>query len=219
MLLQIEEHHRQTCSLIFRWIALAFRPLKLLELATAIGSRPPNDLINEEQIIRDQIALCGPFLRISGHDNAEDVEINLVHESLKYYLLRGQPDDNPILESFRVQREENHMKLCQICLDYTERHSMEYFRSRFEDYLPLVLDYNYCPRFPLLHYAAKFWPGRGRCSSIYADGMFDTFREFFKETSNLRDCWFKGYQRRDIKCHTLLNAASYCDILRWWNGP
>ncbi|KAI0451983.1 hypothetical protein F5B21DRAFT_516384 [Xylaria acuta] len=87
MLLQIKGNRRQHTALILRWATFAVRPLSLqLVAATGIQSSP---LINAEQAARDEIALCGPFLKV--HED----KITFVHQSAREYLLRIDRDSHP----------------------------------------------------------------------------------------------------------------------------
>jgi NACHT domain len=81
MLRKIESNRRYTSSMILRWITMAFRPLTLQELAAAIGIQPSSTLITPEQAVRDQVTLCGLFLKVQGQG------LGLVHQSAKDYLL------------------------------------------------------------------------------------------------------------------------------------
>jgi hypothetical protein len=110
MLLQIESSRRRSSSVILRWVTMAIRPLTLQELAAIIGVQS-SAFITTEQAVRDQIAFCGPFLKVHEH------EVALVHQSARDYLLREEPAGNPVLGEFRIRPEEAHLELALTCFD------------------------------------------------------------------------------------------------------
>ena len=181
MLLQIESSQRQTTSLLLRWVTMALRPLTLKELAAAIGIGS-SALISSNRAIRDQVALCGSFLKIREH------EVGLVHQSAKDYLLRENPDDNPLLEQFRIKPEEAHFELARTCFAYIQNGVLANG--------PLDLtDAQQLRDFPLLKYAVLCWPEHARYSSKYAEEMFDPSGPFFQKKSPLRKNWWQTYHR------------------------
>src|SRR6266480_733006 len=165
MLLQIESSRRPTSSLILRWVTMAIRPLKLEELAAAIGIQP-SALISTEQAIRDQVALCGPFLKL------HEQEVGLVHQSARDYLLRKEPDSNAILEEFRIKPEEAHLELARTCFNCI-------VHSSLQD-TPLDLeDESWSQQSPLLAYAVFHWPEHARCCSTLGVELIHFSRSFF----------------------------------------
>ncbi|KAJ5169209.1 uncharacterized protein N7482_004803 [Penicillium canariense] len=200
MLLGIEGSQQEVCSRILRWVTMALRPLTLQELAAAIGTQS-SDLISGDQAIRDQIAFCGPFIKI------DKQEVGLIHQSARDYLLRENCDSNPILETFRINAEETHFQLAQACLDCIGNSRLRY--------VPLhSLDAPQDP--PLLSYAVFHWPEHARCSA-YTDAIFDTSRPFFQKKSPLRSNWCKAYGNHlsNIRNVPLIHIASYFGITSW----
>src|SRR4029077_16979616 len=106
-----ESSQRYTSSVTLRWITMAFRPLTLQELSAAIGIRPSSTLITPEQAIRDQVALCGLFLKV------QEQGVGLVHQSARDYLLQKGSDSDPDLDDFRINPEEAHLELGQTCFN------------------------------------------------------------------------------------------------------
>ncbi|KAH8702685.1 hypothetical protein GQ44DRAFT_597186, partial [Phaeosphaeriaceae sp. PMI808] len=153
MLLQIPSEWRDTTSKILRWVTLAQRPLQLQELAAAVGTQPSPPL-TVEQAIRDEIALCGPFLKV------QEQQVSLVHQSARDYLVRKEHDSDAVLEEFRIELENAHLVLTQICLDCIAQSGLQH--------APLALDNKSCSQeSSLLMYAAFHWPEHAKsCSSL-----------------------------------------------------
>ncbi len=172
MLLQVENSRRRVSSLILRWVTMAIRPLTLPELAAVVGIQSSTH-ISSNQAIRDQITLCGYFLKI------QHQEVSLVHQSARDYLLRENPDDSPILEEFRIKPEKTHFELARVCLDYIQKSILLH--------KPLDIEISLPEESPLLSYAALYWPEHARCCSLYAKDIFDLSRPFFQKKSALRD--------------------------------
>ncbi|KAH7069998.1 NACHT and ankyrin domain protein [Paraphoma chrysanthemicola] len=111
MLSQILPDRRKLSKDILDWVTMATRPLKLRELAAAVDIKPASSLIDEEHAVRDAVSACGPFLKI------DDEVITLVHQSARDYLLRETPDDDSVLESFRIKPNVTHLKIAQTCFE------------------------------------------------------------------------------------------------------
>lgn len=155
MLLQIESGHRRTSSIILRWVTMAFRPLTLQELGAAIGTRSPYDLITIEQAIRDEIALCGPLIKI------QEQGVGLVHQSARDYLLRKEPESNLDLEEFRIKPQATHLELARTCFNCVMQSGLQYTRPNPDDGSSSRAS-------PLLNYAMLHWPEHAKCCSMLA---------------------------------------------------
>ena len=202
MLLQIESSRRRISSLILRWVTMAVRPLTLQELAAVIGIQS-SAFITTEQAVRDQIAFCGPLLKVREH------EVTLVHQSARDYLLREEPARNPVLEEFRIKPEEVHLQLARTCFDCIEHSALQH--------APLdITDASYLPESPLLLYAALHWQEHAMCCSRYAKELLDLSRPFLQKESVLRSNWWEAYRKRDawlkVSSLPLLHMASYLGI-------
>jgi hypothetical protein len=64
MLLQIPARHREVSQAILRWVTMAVRPLRLDELATAVGLQPRHPQLTTVEVVRDAVTRCGPLLKI-----------------------------------------------------------------------------------------------------------------------------------------------------------
>jgi len=208
MLLQIESRRRRTSSGILLWVMMAIRPLTLQELAAAIGIQS-SALITIEQAVRDQVALCGPFLKL------RDQEVGLVHQSARDYLLRKEPDSDSVLEDFRIKPEEAHLELARTCFDCIEHSALQY--------RPLDFDNGSCSQEPpLLKYAALYWPEHARCCSTRVIELFnlsESLRSFFQTDSSLRKNWWETYTRAKpwprLSAPPVLHIACSFGIVPW----
>lgn len=105
MLQRLPSKKLTTIKSDLHWVALAIRPLSLIELADAINWP------EQEQTFRDFVEACQPFLSIQ-HE-----KVVLVHQSARDYLLREIPDHDAILESVRITRVDEQLPLAKRCID------------------------------------------------------------------------------------------------------
>jgi hypothetical protein len=108
----IRFHQRETSLQILGWVVLACRPLGLPELASAVNCRPLHGWLTVEETIAEQIALCGPLLRV------EDQKVGLVYDSARdYLLLLWQSNEDGLDRDFRVDVEVLHLRISKTCID------------------------------------------------------------------------------------------------------
>lgn len=205
---QMESDEKNIMSDILRWVTMAVRPLTLQELALAIAL---STAISDEQVIRDQITLCEPILKIEG------LKVKLVHQSVGDYLRWEKPDDDPILENFRIKAPKAHAQIAKTCLKYIENSDLRYEDLNIEDASVLQ-------KSPLLNYAALHWLEHARYSSMYGNEDYQLSRPFFCKESPVRTHWWKAYINSEQQRFNgegpwawenslrLLNVASYIGI-------
>ncbi|KAF3394005.1 putative ankyrin repeat protein [Penicillium rolfsii] len=165
---------------ILRWVTVALRPLTLQELTTAMALTTE---VTDVRVIRDQILICEPILKIQSDD-----QVNLVHQSAREYLLREKPDDDPKLEGFRIKAEEAHAQLGRTCLDVVERSNLSHKRLDLENRSTLQNS-------PLLKYAALYWPEHLGRSSTYSENDLSLSRPVFRKGSPLLMNWWYSYMK------------------------
>ena len=183
MLLQIKPERRQTIATILRWVVLAVRPLTVSELSIAI-KQPDHDRDNDnvvaftqEEVTRDQILNCGFLLRIT-----EDT-VDLVHQSVKDYLLRKTSDSNAELEAFRIKEDKGNLELARKCFYYLQDVALV-GEPAVED--PKTFRMSPARReglleeFLLLRYAMQYWPMHARALNN-KDGIFDVSQPFYQD--------------------------------------
>ena len=208
ILLGIEVGHRKIAARILRWVVMAVRPLTLSELSAVIEPtvEPPTGF-TRERVTKDQVSYCGSFLMIKGY------EVNLIHQSAKDYLLRGDCGSNPKLTDFRMDEKAGNHEIVRKCLQY------------LEDNLRAIGDMDgrriisHFEAFPLLSYATRHWHRHAR-SLPSSDDVFDLSRLFYRKDSPIRELWLKinhdlakdPYDTSPISSK-LLHVASYFDIL------
>ena len=186
MLLQIDDHRRETVAKILLWVVMAVRPLTLSELSAAIETdvRPSIGLSCDE-VIRDQVAFCGHFLTIKYN------EVSLIHQSAKDYLLRKSPDSNPNLKIFRIAEETGNLEIARKCLAYLQDGALTggevNLNCRY-----WAKDAAHLKAFPLLSYAALHWPEHTR-SLTSSEDIVDLSYPFYDKRSLARDSWLKTY--------------------------
>ncbi|KAI4691037.1 uncharacterized protein J4E88_002514 [Alternaria novae-zelandiae] len=149
MLLAISEHERDKVMAILQWITTTFRPLSLVELATAVGTMPARGQTLEEAI-KDEVAYAADLLTIATRvdkDNHEMVRtsVTLVHSSLLDFL-QNVSEYDPDLRTFRLQAAATHDRLTRRLFDY-QYQILQSFDSvqnddvRFEDLNGLDRDF------------------------------------------------------------------------------
>ena len=202
MLLGIPPDQRDSARTLLQWAAFAVRPLRLQELAAAMST--PESLPRSEvkEAVRDLVMLCGPLLRTeepreTPQQDGEIVggqEISLVHQSVRDYLLRSDPDSHAVLETFRFDREIIHLQLAQRCLDYMRSRTLQ-----LEEYQLLdATETQHWLENPLLEYAALYWPQHANQSQALATKLYQSHNFFRPKEKALRVAWW-----------------DYCEIKRW----
>jgi ankyrin repeat protein len=198
MLLRIPPSQRDSARTLLQYVAIAVRPLRLLELATTIPLPKSLSQMELEQATRDLIILCGPLLRTEEpkEEPETDVEIvqghevNLVHQSVRDYLLRSQRDSNAVLETFRFDKATMHLQLAQRCLDCLEQKELQRGEPpRLENLLP---------------YAMLHWPEHAKNSSALATKLFKSHKFFQPKNHALRGIWWEFYGYRLIRAYRII---------------
>ena len=218
MLLQIKPERRQTIVQILRWVVVAARPLTVSELSIAI-KQPDHDHDNDhtvpfsrEEVMRDHILSCGFLLSIT-----KDI-VDLVHQSVKDYLLRKISDPNAELEAFRIKEGEGNLELARRCFYYLQDVALvdeqpvenpQTFKMKSERRQGLPKE------FPLLSYAMQYWPMHASALN-HKDDIFDVSQRFY-EDPKFCAIWrrmysdFDGTKGQRIPLN-LLHIASYFNL-------
>jgi hypothetical protein len=162
MIHKIAPDKLRMCTSILSWVALAERSLTVDELANAVGWPVPSQL-TPDQAAQDYISLCKYLISIQGG------KVILVHQSVKDYLLRTQPDDDRFLESARIKVAESHLAMADRCLKALESRSA------------------------LVDYANLFWPEHAKQCGKLARRWIAKNDRFFGERSKSRKGWWQTY--------------------------
>jgi hypothetical protein len=174
IILRIPEEHRENSFKILKWVVLARRPLSLAELAAATGLVKSLSGMHEEQHIRDEIALCGPFLVLEG------TSVDLVHASARDYFLREEADIHPVLEAARIKQENAHLEMARVCIECISHSTLQ--AAPCSD-LSSEDD-------PLIEYAIHGSFYHLVRSGEYANELYYSYSSFFLGDSNLRNNWW-----------------------------
>jgi ankyrin repeat protein len=206
MLHQIPAGHRKISSRILQWVTMALQPLTLLEIATAIGLETSSPLISLEHATKDEITLCGSFLKVQGP------EVTLIHQSVRDYILDQKSQNDPVLETFRIKSNEAHFEMAQICLQFIKQSSLQ--QSPLSHWVQRGEP-------PLLRYAARHWLKHAASCSDLTVKLFESTQHFFTYNRRLRENWWKvylGYHyywRSHIETPPLLHLACDLEIVPW----
>lgn len=211
MLLQFPSHRRETIATILRWVVMAVKPLTLSELSTAIGNTVETSFgLSCEEVMLEQVRNCGHLLTMI--DARGRQKVNLVHQSVKDYLLRETCDPMPELEFFRIKKDAANLEIAKHCLDYLQSGSLA------EGEVDSHREFRRLKEFPLLEYAVCHWNKHARCLSDPNLDIFDLSHPFYAETSLPRESWLSTYWHLMIyaprpRSFTLLHIASYFGIV------
>ncbi|KAF5532799.1 NACHT ankyrin domain-containing protein [Fusarium mexicanum] len=207
MLHQIDSTYHYTTACILKWIAITMRPLTLDELAYATGK--------DVEEMADMIAICQPLLKIT------DDRVLFIHQSAKGYLLRDEPDDDPIAETFRIEASKCHGEIAHKCLQVLEQSCLQregLSRMSFDhDTMAAELQLE-CD---LFKYANLHWTIHARLSPKGAKHLFNFDRPFFKKSSGIRKTWatFNGVLSQRIHMASFLGNVPWLQALREEAGP
>jgi hypothetical protein len=209
---RIPEHAVPLVSALFNWVISAHEPLTLNELATALmqmGFIAPNPV----EMVRQGIAACSTMLAI----NNETGEVHTKHTSVADFLADKTDSwvSDPSLHRFHVNVEAFNGEIARICLRYLEQgcfNAGSVAPADGDKYSQRIAQY------PLLPYAAKFWPEHFRTAT---QPYLDLSTPFFAKKSPVRKHWWLFYYavtttkaaimapRGDF---TLLHMAAYLNL-------
>jgi len=174
--------------------------LTLSELGVAIGTQP-SVFFSYEEVVKAEVETCGSFIKFQ--NNSENVEVGLVHLSVKDYLLRKTKDLNPELELFRVQEKAGNLEIATKCFNYLQDDALvnrvltaaqnkgTAFDSRKSFRIFQETIRKTCLKtFPLLEYATLHWPEHTRPLSPSED-IFDLSLPFYNRNSQARWAWLE----------------------------
>ena len=186
MLLRIPADQKATSCAILRWVTMAQRPLKLLELAAAVSIEAPHPLIRLDQAVRDAISCCKPLLEI------QNEKVRLIHQSARDYMLQKDPDADVPPGPFRITSEEAHSEIAQTCLDCIIKSGFKYGRLNLGGKFPLQES-------ALLAYATFHWPGHAQSCSTLDAKLLRSLEHFFEITYLVRRHWWAAYRKKSCR--------------------
>jgi hypothetical protein len=163
MIRNISAEKLHTCISILRWVALAVRTLTVHELADAVEWHVPSEL-TPDQAAQDYISMCKSLIYL------QCGRVVLVHQSVKDYLLRTHPDDDPLVESVRVKKAESHLAMADRCIKVLAGDSA------------------------LVDYANLYWPEHAKQCGKLASPWILANDHFFGRGSETRKIWWHCYR-------------------------
>ncbi|OCT49763.1 hypothetical protein CLCR_07067 [Cladophialophora carrionii] len=171
---------------MLRWATLSLRPLKREEMATVLA--PPScATLTPAEVTKDRLQLCSGLLVLDGDT------VTLVHQSFKNYLLRAEPDDDPVLEYYKIDPDKANSEIAVRCLEFLskERPSASVFSNALDcERLRLQRDVTF------LSYATASWPLHARASASFGPENHSTFSFFFSQKEATGTSWFVEYMSR-----------------------
>lgn len=187
MLHKIPQDQIETANLILRWVIMAARALSPDELASLVRPRD-SETIKHTQVAQDYIRLCEPLISIS-----QDGKVTVVHQSVKDFLLKSQPDDDPVAERFRVATAEGHFSLADACLKSLNTVSA------------------------ITRYANHNWPYHMKRCTEFTTRLIKQNNDFFREKSTLRQQWWRqhGEYTAQEEAMPRLHFACYLGLNHW----
>jgi len=148
------QKERDTAYRAFQWIAVARRPLTILELRTALAIRvgkSSSDLNYIADFRQSLVQICGALVEIH-----QDSTVQFIHLSAKEFLTdEPQFGHQGNAGNFRIDTTSTHISIANLCLSYIMHdvpHQPLSGSSKICPHIPSVES-----RFPLLRYSLD-WP-------------------------------------------------------------
>jgi hypothetical protein len=224
ILRQIKPEHLEAAIFVLRWMIVAQRPMRLIELAIAYGVRKqlwrhgtlPSKPQTEE--LMDIYKPCEPLLFV----DLENEMINLIHPSIKDFLLSNQLQQSSELQQYFVQAREAHLMVFETCWAYFESEDFDnggriVGRSKssltskqetweFVDLLP--------PGEKLLPYAGAGWANHAQSAGNLILSKVEWNHHRLSKLPNIRDYWLHHSVQAGQKdiVRFLLNNGADCNI-------
>ena len=191
----IDDEYKEEAMLILRWVVIARRPLTVRELAMGRAlylpewenNIPPADTLDE---LMDDFRICEPLLY---RDTASDT-INLVHQSVKDYLLSEDLQKDRELSRYHVAKDKTNLLIFQICWRYLSMKEFDRVRKIInrrrhkrlgEVYLPKNCLQEHC----FLRYASQEWQEHAVAAGPASVIDYEFKKDALDKVSTLRDSW------------------------------
>jgi hypothetical protein len=192
---QIDADCVEIAGFILRWVVVARRPLTVEELAMAraLGTEewegntiPPEDHLDE---LKDGFKCCGPLVYV----DTDNETINLVHQSVKEYLLGGYLQTRVDLSQYHVVPDTTNLLIFQTCWRYLSSEEFDHgskIISRKGDRLrkEYLSNQDYSAH-KLLRYAVDEWEEHALNSHLALCTDFKWESITLGKAPTLRDTW------------------------------
>jgi len=196
ILKSIDDENKEDAILILQWVVIARRPLTTRELAMARALDfkkwkrnvlPQADALEE---LNYDYRCCEPLLY---HDTKTDT-INLVHQSVKDYLLGSAILKNGELSRYYIAADKTNLLIFQTCWRFL---SMEEFnqgrtiikRDEQNRLKPVSLPKEYFDSYDFLLYSSKEWQEHALAASPALVTDYEFKQDTLEKASTLRDSW------------------------------
>lgn len=189
MLRHVPLEHQTMVRDILRWCAFAIRPLKMREMAEALGLEKTK-FLTQEEVLQGKLNHCGHMVTGEYHttplSDLPHSEVRLVHQSAYDFLTRPrQSVDRTVPWYSLCNIEKEHADLSSVCLSYfCEKGDSAYEKREWDSVQPAFL-----------FYAEREWPQHLQASAINGIGIFEKRTDFFKPGAPMLQGWL---QKRGI---------------------
>ena len=194
---------------ILQWVALARRPLTLMEAAVILDIKKADNDSQTKERVRGRIRQYGHLLQVN------DDKVQLLHKSAGDYLTRGAPFVQGHLEQYRVRTQAAHKAIATSCLELLQLGmTWNPFLGIEEAGASSILN-----SVPLLNYAILYWPEHIRQAEVAADTASISAGSLLNSPvireAKLRSRWWKCYwaitpnDRYVPTSFSLLHLAAY----------
>ncbi|PLN83593.1 ankyrin repeat-containing domain protein [Aspergillus taichungensis] len=175
--------------LVLQWITHSVRPLRLLELATAIECLPDRGGLGPDQDAKASVqSSCGPLLEL-----CEDGVLQIIHHSLTEFLRDPELSHarrlGPQAGMQSIDSSVIHGHIASTCIDYiltvcasSSNATAKEDDSQYDESFPGKQKETF-RRFPFLRYAAKFWPSHA--SRAHASRATDANQTLFAKMEKI----------------------------------
>jgi Calcineurin-like phosphoesterase/NACHT domain/Ankyrin repeats (3 copies)/Putative serine esterase (DUF676) len=119
---QIKPEDQEAVVFVLQWMAVAYRPMKVAELAIAFGIYNqvwPKERLPSQSEVQELMDIYKPCEQLLFVDLENDV-INLIHPSVKDFLVSDKLRQTSELAQYSVPIQEAHRAAFQTCWDYFE---------------------------------------------------------------------------------------------------
>ncbi|KAI9805730.1 MAG: hypothetical protein M1833_005223 [Piccolia ochrophora] len=206
--------HQTVQVLILSLVTHSARPMRLIEIAEAVGANPHISTRGRDRkdIVR---TACGPLLEI-----LEDELVQILHHSFTEFLL----DTNRLMRSTSqfpvIVPATAHRDIAVTCLDVLQGDAFNTYPDCNPNEDEVVFaksirgrsrrEFNYRPIFlkhPLVSYAATKWPYHTKRYCAEDQNFFDTLGTFFKTGSRRVRAWLELMSGEYESAVSLRNAT------------
>lgn len=190
----IEPDYQDIAKVLLRWLVVAKRPLTIDELAmvgalfTDKSDQDSLPTINELCLYKNSFQCCGSLVYLDPSNNT----VNLVHQSVKDYLLGEYLQEHINLSAYSVTQGETHELIFGTCWRVLSSKDLEHGNKVVELNKHGRLNYGYhimgeLAGYPFLDYALRQW--LGHLFEAYRSSTIDFkwSRLNLEKAANLRD--------------------------------